>query len=607
MVSAEYAKHLREKAAKLPLSPGIYIMRDKSGKVIYVGKSKKLKNRVSQYFHENDFKSPRTDTMTSLVADFDYILCDTEIEALSLENSLIKLYRPRYNVKLKDDKSYPYIKATVSEEYPEFSVTRKRGADKSKYFGPYTGTNTAYSILAAMQKAFSLPSCHRHFPRDKGKVRNCIYSQLGCAAPCRNDVSSDEYREIFMQAVAFLAGDTDGVIADLEKKMIDASNRTAYEAAARYRDRIAAVKKLCEKQKVVAAPDVERDVIAWQADELIPSACVFYVRGGKLIDSETFFFGPNEIADSSAIPSFVFGLYTSREYIPREITFAEGTDDEDLALISDWLCQKAGYKVNVRVPKRGDAKKLCDMALQNAVQGAKEKRCQNEKSEKSLARLAAIAGLEVVPERIEAFDISNYGDEHITAGMVVYENAKPKKSDYRVFNIKSGTRDDYGAMRETIKRRLSHAEESPLPDLFLIDGGAQHVAAVNEVLRKSGANVATLGMVKDEHHKTRALVNENGEISIALDQPVFVLIYGIQEEVHRFTVSRMSQKKRKTIRRSSLESVSGLGPVKAKKLLEHFGGLNGVKNASVEELAQVSGVNEALAQKIYDHFKGDKS
>jgi len=606
MVNPEYAVHLREKAAGLPLTPGVYIMRDKSGKIIYVGKSKKLKNRVSQYFHENDFKSRKTDTMTFFVADFDYILCDTEIEALSLENSLIKLYRPRYNVKLKDDKSYPYIKATTDAEYPEFSVTRKREGDKAKYFGPYTGTSTAYSILSAMQKTFSLPPCRRHFPRDRGKVKNCIYRQIGCVAPCREDVSPDEYREVFMQAVAFLSGDTDGVLTELEKKMTDAASRMAYEAAARYRDRIVAVKKLCDKQKVVAAPSVERDVIAWQSDEIIPSACVFYVRGGKLIDSETFFFGINEIADSSAISSFVYGLYMSREYIPREITFAEGIDDDDLALLSDWLTQKAGYKVNVRVPKRGDAKKLCDMALQNAFQRAKENQAQSEKSDKSLSRLAAIAGLEVVPERIEAFDISNYGDEHITAGMVVYENAKPKKSDYRIYNIRSDFQDDYGAMRQAIERRISHADEMSLPDLFLIDGGATHVAVVSEVLREHGMNTAVLGMVKDEHHKTRALVDERGEISIALEQPVFVLIYGIQEEVHRFTVSHMSAKKRKTIRRSTLEKIDGIGEAKAKELLKHFGGLADVKKASAEELMQVRGINADLANKITEYFKGDK-
>ena len=373
MVNPEYAPHLREKASGLPLSPGVYIMKDKAGKVIYVGKSRKLKNRVSQYFHENDFKSPKTDAMTFFVADFEYILCDTEIEALSLENSLIKLYRPRYNVKLKDDKSYPYLKATVNDEYPEFTMTRKRLSDGARYFGPYTGVNTVFSLISAIEKTFNLPPCRRHFPKEKGKVKNCIYRQIGCVAPCLETVTSEQYKETFMQAVAFLSGKRDEVLSSLEKKMNDAAENLAFESAARYRDRISAIKKLDEKQKVVEDPDVERDVIAWQTSELIPSACVFYIRGGRLIDSEVFFFGQNEIADSSAITSFVYGLYMSREYVPREVTFCAGIDEEDVALLSDWLRQKAGYRVNVHVPVRGNAKKLCDLALQNAVQKSRER------------------------------------------------------------------------------------------------------------------------------------------------------------------------------------------------------------------------------------------
>ena len=606
MVNPEYASHLRKKASGLPLTPGVYIMKDKAGKVIYVGKSRKLKNRVSQYFHENDFSSPRTDAMTFFVADFDYILCDTEIEALSLENSLIKLYRPRYNIKLKDDKSYPYLKATVNDEYPEFSMTRRREGDKAKYFGPYTGTSTVFSLISTLQKTFDLPSCRRHFPKERGKVKSCIYRQIGCVAPCLESVSAEQYRETFMQAVSFLSGERDEVVESLEKKMAEAADNLAFESAARYRDRIAAIKKLDEKQKVVEEPDVERDVIAWQSDEVIPSACVFYVRGGRLIDSEVFFFGQNEIADSSAMASFVYGLYMSREYIPKEVTFASGISNDDLALISEWLKDKAGYRVNVHVPKRGDAKRLCDMALQNAAQRSREKLTESEKSNKALLRLASIAGLETVPERIEAFDISNYGDEHITAGMVVFEGGKPKKSDYRIFNIKQGARNDYGAMKEAVGRRIAHADEMPLPDLFLIDGGEGHISAVNEVLRDNGVSVPALGMVKDEHHKTRALVGENGEISIALEQPVFVLIYGIQEEVHRFSVSKMTQKKRKTLKRSSLENIAGVGPAKAKAILSYFGGLAAVKKADVDELEKVKGVDRALAEKITEYFKGDK-
>ena len=606
MVNPEYAAHLREKAAGLPLSPGVYIMRDKSGKIIYVGKSRKLKNRVSQYFQETDFKSYKTDAMTSFVADFEYILCDTEIEALSLENSLIKLHHPRYNIRLKDDKSYPYLKATVDEKYPSFKMTRKRDNDKAKYFGPYTGTSTVFSIISAIQKTFGLPSCNHKFPRDKGKVKSCIYRQIGCVSPCLESVSEEEYKEVFMQAIAFLAGERDKVLSSLEKKMNDAAESLAFEAAAKYRDRIAAIKKLDEKQKVVESPDVERDIIAWQTTEALPSACVFYIRGGRLIDSEVFFFGANEIVDSSAVSSFVYSLYTSREYIPKEIAFTEGIDEGDIELLSKWLHEKAGYKIKVHIPKRGTGKKLCELAMQNAVQRAKERFAENEKSDKSLTLLASLCGLEVVPQRIEAFDISNYGNEYITAGMVVYENAKPKKSDYRIYNIKTtDTQDDYGAMREAISRRLARAGEMPLPDLFLIDGGENHISVVIDELRRAGYDTPVIGMVKDSHHKTRALVSESGEISIALEQSVFVLIYGIQEEVHRFTVGHVSEKKRKTMKRSSLEDIKGIGASKAAALLKHFGKISLIKEATQDELSAVRGISAENAKNIYEYFKGE--
>lgn len=607
MVNPEYAEYLRNKANGLPLSPGVYIMKDRHGKVIYVGKSRKLKNRVSQYFHDNDFKSRKTDTMTSLVADFEYILCDTEIEALSLENSLIKLYKPRYNIRLKDDKSYPYIKATVADEYPEFSMTRKRESDKALYFGPYTGTATVFSVISAIQKTFSLPSCRRHFPKDKGRVQNCLYRQLGCVAPCMENVSSDEYKAVFGQAVRFLQGNTKEVVTELENKMKEAAANMAYEAAAKYRDRIASIKKLSEKQKVVADPDVERDVIAWQTEEAMPSICVFYVRNGTLIESEDIVFDSGAILDDSSVITLLTDLYTKREYIPKEVEISEELGEEDRQLFETWLCEKAGYRVTVRIPKRGDARKLCDMARQNAVQKSKEKFAESEKTEKSLERLAVLAKLETVPSRIEAFDISNYGSENITAGMVVFEDAKPYKKDYRVFNISAnGYQDDYASMREAFSRRIGHADTMPLPDLFLVDGGEQHLNTIMSLLEEMNVYVPVLGMVKDEHHKTRALVGPEGEISIALEQNVFRLIYDIQEEVHRFSVSRMTEKKRKTIKKSSLCAIDGIGDVKASALLKHFGGLKEIKAALPEDLARVPGITDELANRIYKYFREKK-
>ncbi|MCQ2771556.1 MAG: excinuclease ABC subunit UvrC, partial [Clostridia bacterium] len=585
MVNAEYAEHLREKALGLPLTPGVYIMKDKNGKVIYVGKSRKLKNRVSQYFHENDFKSAKTDAMTFFVADFDYILCDTEIEALSLENSLIKLYKPRYNIKLKDDRSYPYIKATVNSEYPEFSMTRKRDSDKAVYFGPYTGTSTVFSIISAIQKTFGLPSCKNHFPKDKGKIPNCIYQQMGCIAPCKDYVTSEQYKLAFNDALDFLNGNTKSVIENLESKMYKASETLAFEAAAKYRDRIDAITKLSEKQKVVESPDIERDIIAWQDTENIPSVCIFYIRNGRLIESELFFFDANEIFDSSALLTFTCDFYNKRDYVPKEITISHGITDEDIELLQNYLSEKSKRKVSVRIPQRGNAKKLSDLAKQNATQRAVEKYTENKKSEKSLERLAVLARLECIPERIEAFDISNYGSEHIIAGMVCFESAKPKKSDYRLFNIRTtDTQDDYASMREAFQRRISHQDTLPLPDLFLVDGGEQHLSVVLNVLDENHINVPVLGMVKDDHHKTRALIDRNGEISISHEQGVFSLIYSIQEEVHRYTVGHMTNQKRKTVKKSSLCNINGIGDAKAKMLLKQFGGLSSIKNATIEEL-----------------------
>lgn len=607
MVNAAYAASLREKASLLPLSPGVYIMRGDGGKVIYVGKSKKLKNRVSQYFHETDFKSVKTDMMTSLVRDFEYIVCDTETEALTLENSLIKLYKPRYNIKLKDDKSYPYISVNMHDEYPRFTVTRKREDPRALYFGPYSGTTVVYGIINAMQKTFGLPACNRRFPRDKGKVSHCIYRQIGCLAPCDENVTSEQYRESFSEAVDFLSGNYKKITDELTEKMLYASENEMFEAAAVCRDRIRAIEKLREKQKVVASPEVERDVISAYAGDAVSAVCVFYIRGGKLTDSEIFYFSGGEILDSSALCSFICELYVRREYIPKEITVGGELSESDKELCESWLSEKTNRKVNLTIPLRGEKKKLCDMAKENAEQKCKEYLLSSQKTDKTLARLASLAGLETVPERIEAFDISNIGDEHITAGMVVFENGKPKKSDYRIFRMKTvSTRDDYASMREAVSRRCAHLSDdgAVAPDLFLIDGGAAHVSAAKQAMREAGYDIPTLGMVKDDKHRTRALVGEDGdEIQILSEQQVYSLIYKIQEEVHRFTISKMMGGKRKAEKTSVLENVSGVGKAKAKALLAVFGGLSAIKQADISELCRVKGITESIAKNIKEYFR----
>lgn len=607
MVNAAYAASLREKASLLPLSPGVYIMRGDGGKVIYVGKSKKLKNRVSQYFHETDFKSVKTDMMTSLVRDFEYIVCDTETEALTLENSLIKLYKPRYNIKLKDDKSYPYISVNMHDEYPRFTVTRKREDPRALYFGPYSGTTVVYGIINAMQKTFGLPACNRRFPRDKGKVTHCIYRQIGCLAPCDENVTSEQYRENFSEAVDFLSGNYKKITDELTEKMLYASENEMFEAAAVCRDRIRAIEKLREKQKVVASPEVERDVISAYAGDAVSAVCVFYIRGGKLTDSEIFYFSGGEILDSSALCSFICELYVRREYIPKEITVGGELSESDKELCESWLSEKTNRKVNLTLPLRGEKKKLCDMAKENAEQKCKEYLLSSQKTDKTLARLASLAGLETIPERIEAFDISNIGDEHITAGMVVFENGKPKKSDYRIFRMKTvSTRDDYASMREAVSRRCAHLSDdgAVAPDLFLIDGGVAHVSAAKQAMREAGYDIPTLGMVKDDKHRTRALVGEDGdEIQILSEQQVYSLIYKIQEEVHRFTISKMMGGKRKAEKTSVLENVSGVGKAKAKALLAVFGGLSAIKQADIFELCRVKGITESIAKNIKEYFR----
>jgi len=607
---------LIDKANQLPFSPGVYIMHDKNGRVIYVGKSKVLKNRVSQYFHDHASHTPKTARMVSQISDFTYILCDSEMEALTLENSLIKLHSPKYNIRLKDDKNYPYIRIGVNESFPTVSMVRKRTADGAKYFGPYSSAQAVSRILVTIRKSFRIPSCKRSFPRDIGKERPCIYAQIGqCCAPCTGDVSSEDYKEIIRDICTMLRGTITNVKRELTDKMQSAAENLEFEAAAVYRDRIESLSKLWQKQKVVASPDTEQDVIGIFRADTCSCISVFYVRGGCLIDSEHFLFGADQIMENENIPAFLTEFYTMREFIPREILLGFPLNGEEIEMLTEVLSKKVKYKVSIRIPERGDGKKLCEMACENAEQNAKQYRSEIEKDNKTLVKLASMIGLEVIPERIEAFDISNLGAEHITAGMIVCENGKFIKKDYRIFSIRDtqGAPDDYASMREVLRRRLSYlinAESSfgsKPPDLILLDGGKGHVNTVLELLDSLGIHIPVLGMVKDEFHKTRALTDGTREINIAREQSVFVYIYKIQEEVHRFTVNRMMGAKNKTLKTSSLEKIEGVGPAKAKALLAHFKSLSAVRNASEEELIQVKGISRTLAKSIIDYFVRQKS
>lgn len=603
-------KRLLSEACALPLCPGVYIMKDVRGKVIYVGKSRKLRDRVSQYFRNGE-KNLKTARMVASVYRFEYILCDTEIEALTLENTLIKQYTPRYNIRLKDAKSYPYIKIT-SDEYPRLVMSRKREDDGAKYFGPYSGTGTVFSVISLVNKTFGLPSCKKKFPADIGKERPCLYYRIGqCRGVCTGRVSRDEYCGLIDCAGEVLRGNTAAARRSLEKDMTEYAEKEEFEAAARCRDTIRALESLSEKQKVVASPDCEQDVCGAYADDSISVLSLLSIRGGALVDKIDFPISGDAIADPKAFCQLLCSHYRESGYAPRRLLVGFDCEDDDIALLSDYLSDIAGRRVQVAVPVIGDNRKLCDMAAENAREAAARLNRDTARSEDVAVRLAGLLCLEVVPERIEAYDISNIGDEHITAGMIVTDHGRFLKRDYRSFTIKTTSgANDYGAMREALERRFAHLDDtagafSVIPDLILLDGGAEHLNVALDVMRKCGVDIPAAGMVKDDYHKTRALVTAGGEVSIARERDVYGFIYRIQEEVHRFTVSKMTHAKRKTYKTSSLEKINGIGPVKAKLLLSALGGLSAVKNADLSTLDAVNGLSHAEAFAVYSYFHPD--
>ena len=606
---------LRKKAASLPYRPGVYIMKDRNGKVIYVGKSRALRDRVSQYFHLSTDANLKTVRMVSQIDDFDTILCDTEMEALVLENVKIKQYNPKYNILLKDAKSYPYIKLTLNEEYPRIFMTRKRELDGAKYFGPYSGVSTVYSVISTLERIFGIPKCKHSFPRDIGKVRPCIYKQMGrCASPCDGTITQGEYYFLMECASDVLRGNIKKAVDTLTSQMMECAENEKFEEAARCRDGIVALKQLRERQKVVASPNDEYDIIAVYSDELTTSISIFYVRCGIISDFDSFVYGANELSIDAGyeyMTPFITELYSRREYIPKEILLSFDYSDEEKTLACEYISQKAGRNITLRTPQKGDLKKMCDLVYDNAKEQAKQYKKSTEEDAKVLIKLGELLSLDCVPQRIEAYDISNLGSEHITGGMIVSENGKLKKSDYRTFKIKNQEgADDYSAMREVISRRIEHLSDTQgsfasAPDVILLDGGEAHVSVVKSLLRELNVEIPVFGMVKDEHHKTRTLVTENEEISIAREQSVFVFVYKLQEEVHRYTVSKMDNAKRKTLKKSYLENIDGIGKSKAKALLAHFKTLTRLKETTADEISKVKGISEKNAKDIVDFFKGE--
>lgn len=609
----ERIEQLLQKANTLPTTPGVYLMRDKHQKVIYVGKSRKLKNRVSQYFQNNQ-KNIKTAKMVRLVEDFDYILCQTEMEALTLENTLIKQYLPKYNIRLKDAKSYPYIKITA-EEFPKIVYTRSRLSDKGKYFGPFSGTSTVFSVLDILHKSLGIPSCNRKFPKEIGKERPCIYYQMKqCCGVCTGRVSAEEYDALIRCATDILRGHTAGAIERLEQQMLAFAEAELFESAAKCRDTIEALRRLSQKQHVVASPDTNIDVFALSTIDAFSCVSAMYVRDGAVTDKADFLLETDVLTDSGALAAFLTEHYLRKEVIPKQVMVSFELEEDDRELLELFLSERAGRKVIVKKPERGVFFALCKTVLENAEEKVRQSRREAQQDEGVLASLAELLALETLPERIEAYDISNIGNENITAGMVVFQNGKPKKSDYRIFHVQSVRHaDDYASMREALSRRIKHLKEdksgsfSELPDLLLIDGGRGHVAVVREVLREEDIDIPVFGMVKDDYHKTRALCTEDREINIAREKAIFMLIYKIQEEVHRFTVGQTTNAKRKTMKHSSLEKIDGIGSVKAKKLMAAMGTLGAIKQASVDELSVIHGITQTDAQRIYEYFHANNS
>lgn len=607
-------KNIEEKLAVLPHSPGVYIMKNHTGSIIYVGKSKNLKNRVSSYFQAPENLTSKTRKLVSNIADFEIIITQTEAEALLLENELIKRHMPKYNIKLKDSKSYPYIKIS-SEPYPRPEIEFERKNDKSHYFGPYTSSAAARDIIETIKKTFKLPSCDKKFCFGKEIGRPCLNYHIDrCIAPCTGKISQKEYSDIFDEIGLMLKGDFTAAEKSLEAKMNAASKALRFEAAAKYRDSIRNLQKLTVQQKIKSVPGTEKDVFGFYETDILSAVVILQVRDGVVIDKSTVFIGGDEISDGDALSDLVLRYYRNTESIPKEISLSFELDDEIKAAVSRILTERSGHGVTVFVPQRGKEKQLCAMAVNNASEAVKTKLYRDENDSSLLIKLAQLLKLEVVPERIESYDISNSGNDDIYCGMIAVENAKFKKSDYRAFAIKTTDgADDYGSMREALSRRFAHLKDesdksslSFCPDLILLDGGKGQVSAVKQVAEEMNIDIPIFGMVKDKYHKTRTITDGENEISIAKDNMIFSFVYKIQEEVHRYTFSKMDASRRKKMQKLELTEIKGVGNAKAKAIYEKFKTLENLKQASLSELCEVKGINGELAESIFKYLNSEK-
>lgn len=616
--------NFEEELKKLPKNPGVYIMRDENDTIIYVGKAINLHNRVRSYFRKNIGRGPQIDKMVTLIARFEYIVTDSELEALVLENNLIKEHSPKYNTMLKDDKTYPYIKVTVGEDYPRVLFSRQMKKDKSKYFGPFTSAGAVKDTIELINKLYQLRTCSRSLPKDIGNDRPCLnYHIKQCLAPCQGYVSKEQYGEQVAKALEFLNGKYDVILKDLEKRMLEASENMEFEEAIRYRDLYNSVKQVSQKQKITDSDMEDKDIIALAKDENDAIVQVFFVRGGKLIGREHF-----HMTHVSGTPSaqimldFVKQFYAGTPFIPKELMLQEEIEDKEI--LEKWLSGKRGSRVYIRVPKKGTKEKLVELAAQNArlvLSQDREKIKREEGRTIGAAKeIAALLGMERI-NRMEAFDISNISGFANVGSMIVYEQGKPKRSDYRKFKIKtvSGP-DDYACMKEVLTRRFVHGMEeqreldeknlekefgsfTKFPDLLLMDGGRGQVNIALEVLNELHINIPVCGMVKDDNHRTRGLYFNNVEIPIDRHSEGFKLITRIQDEAHRFAIEYHRSLRSKSQVKSVLDDIPGVGPVRRKALMRAFKSIDDVKAASVEELMEKALLPQNTAESIYDFFR----
>lgn len=599
---------LKDKAASLPLAPGVYIMRDKAENVIYVGKAKKLKNRVSQYFQDTSSHSPKTRLMVSKIDCFEVIVAASEFEALVLECSLIKRYLPKYNILLKDDKGYPYVRLDMREAYPEVTMVSRVMDDGAEYFGPYGSRGITQSVIDTIRSALKLPSCSKTFPKDIGKGRPCLnYHMNQCLGWCQASMSKNEYRQAVEQARYLLKGNYKIVSEQVKNEMLLAADNLNFELAASLRDRLIAVEALGQKQLVTAGSLSDTDVIGYGQTETKACFTVLHFSNGNLLDKEYEVF-PVPDSPESAVSSLVKQYYLSKGYCPSYVLLPFTIDDS--ILFEELLVGKYGKKVSLKVPQCGVNVRMVELANKNAIEEAQRITSKEEKVNGTLAQLGRMLDIEP-PRRIESYDISNISGTDIVASMVVFQDGKAKKSEYRKFKIESlGSQDDYESMRQVIARRFRHYKEgnpkfSSAPDLILIDGGAIHAATVHGVLCGMDLSFPIVGMVKDDRHRTRALVTpEGGEIAIVGQPSVFSFIGTIQEETHHFAISYHKELRSKRLRYSELDQITGVGPKRKQLLLSRFKSISAIEKASIEELKRILPID--VATDVYNHFHDTK-